>query len=227
MPAAERAAKEREAVARIARTSHVAYGAPVDADSAGTYFYQPATMQSAEGESGFESGYSKDYHNPPCFNLVFFHKQTGQAHLLLPHGRYLLAGVNSHEGRALPQRYPYLFYDIVKADTNHDGRLNHNDLHSLFVSDKAGRQLRQLTPDSLGLRGWRFFPNGSPGLLVELARPVKAGDHAGELNQDSPNTWLRFDLANLQAPPHPLLPPALNQVLTQQLIQAELKLPKQ
>ena len=50
----------------------------------------------------------------------------------------------------------YILYDVVSRDTDGDGRLTREDDKGLWISDLDGRQLTQITPDSLALSGFSF-----------------------------------------------------------------------
>ncbi|WP_157541227.1 hypothetical protein [Hymenobacter aerophilus] len=205
-PAAS-AAPDTAALRRARQQFRVHYNAPVDLDSSAFYCVPVSVLPLEAGgrdkllSSSSYDGYGSSSGNiiGTCYNVLFFEKETGRQRPLLPHSRFVLAEI--HDANEPDSPWPYLFYTIIKADTNRDGEQNPNDASCLFVSDRAGRQLHQLTPDSTQL-GSRYIIPKTSVLLVEV-RPDT--DHNGQFNNADVPYWLRFDLRNLGQPParHP------------------------
>ncbi|GAB5519622.1 MAG: hypothetical protein RhofKO_18730 [Rhodothermales bacterium] len=64
------------------------------------------------------------------------------------------------------QAYEYLLFEIALTDTNGDQRINAEDRMAYFLSDYSGRNLRQITPDSLTVeRHW--FSADDRGIFFE------------------------------------------------------------
>lgn len=196
-------AADTAAVRRAAREYRVHYNTPVDLDST-SYYYQPVSVvpveEATRSRTFSSSSYGSEYEEDTgiegtCFNLLFFQKASLQEHALLPHGRFVISEIDTDIKPDV--RWPFLFYTIIKADTNADGEQRQGDASALFVSDRSGRQLRQLTPDGTQLQRRYILPKSSL-LLVEV-RP--------DANKDTQFTyadgsyWLRFDLQTLTAPP--------------------------
>ncbi|WP_226266451.1 hypothetical protein [Hymenobacter pini] len=190
------------AVQRAAREYRVHYNTPVNLDSTG-YYYQPVSVvpmdEPTQSRTLSSSSYGSEYEENngiegTCFNLLFFQKTSLQEHALLPHGRFVISEIDMDSKPDV--RWPFLFYTIIKADTNADGEQRQDDATALFVSDRSGQQLRQLTPDGTQLQRRYILPRSSL-LLVEV-RP--------DANKDTQFTyadgsyWLRFDLHTLTTP---------------------------
>ena len=99
------------------------------------------------------------------WNIVFYDTRTGESHLLSETKRLLILSYSGNEpdkpAANLSQGKPLtnaaddlLYYSVVSDDFNHDGKLTSDDATYLFVSDKAGRHFRQLSPDSLHVSSW-------------------------------------------------------------------------
>lgn len=203
---AARAAPDTAALQRAAQQFRVHYNIPIDLDSSAFYCVPVSVVPLKTGRDKLFSsdsydGYASNSGNiiGTCYNVLFFEKETGQQRPLLPHSRFVLSEIVDANEPDAP--WPYLFYDIIKADTNRDGEQNTDDASSLFVSDRAGRQLRQLTPDSTQLGSRYIIPKSS--MLLVVVRPDT--DHNGQFTNADVPYWLRFDLRNLDQPPvrHP------------------------
>jgi hypothetical protein len=223
-PSAE-AAPDTAAVRKAAQQYRVHYNLPVDLDST-DYYYQPISVVAQDDNARttiLKSGsyYESEDSSPnnilgTCYNVVFFGKSAAPAgQALLPHGRFVITEID--DTRKPDSRWPYLFYTMLKADTNADGRQDQQDASALFVSDRSGRQLRQLTPDGTHLENRLILPNTSL-LLVEV-RPDTNHDRA--FTHADGTYWLRFDLRNLAVAPGRQPAPALTAALHQQMLERQ------
>lgn len=50
-----------------------------------------------------------------------------------------------------------LLYTLVDADTNQDGKVDVNDIKSLYISDASGREFKKLSQDSQELIDWNLI----------------------------------------------------------------------
>ncbi|SHL49008.1 hypothetical protein [Hymenobacter psychrotolerans] len=218
--AAETTPPDTAAVQKAAQEYRVHYNTPLSLDST-DFYYQPVSVvaQDAGGRSRIlsSSSYSSDSEGNSgiegtCYNVLFFQKSGRQEHALLPHGRFVITEIDAEKKPDV--RWPYLFYTFIKADTNADRDQDGEDASALFVSDRSGRQLRQLTPDGTRLESRSILPKTSI-LLVEVwpdTNKDRAFTHADG------TYWLRFDLANLTAPPVRQPTAALAEALHQQML---------
>lgn len=218
------AASDTAAVRKAAREFRVQYNQPQDLDST-DFYYQPISVVPLEADRGsrlLSSGsYDGEYEaranniEGTCYNLLFFQKSTLQEHALFPHGRFVIMRIDAD--KKPDARWPYLFYTIIKADTNADGEQNGEDASSLFVSDRSGRQVRQLTPNGTRLANRMILPETNI-MLVEV-QPDSDKDRA--FTHADGTYWLRFNLANLSAPPTRQPAPALSEALHQQMLERQ------
>ncbi|OON68814.1 hypothetical protein [Hymenobacter sp. CRA2] len=211
---------------KAAQEFRLEYSNPARLDSLSTYQYQLVGLAGQQGRSSsrldsYGSSYSSEsYESGSNFNIAFFHPDGTDAHLLLPHSRFR---ITDFDAKLWPQaRTPYLFYNIITADTNHDGRQDSDDAEALFASDREGRHLWQVTPDSTYLLSWKTL---EPHYLVVQLRFYSAR-FAHSSTADAIQ-WLRYDLRTLHAPPVPLLPAAMQKTLQQHLIDRRLQLPNE
>jgi hypothetical protein len=202
-PAGARAAPDTAAVRQAARQYRVQYNSPVDLDST-DFYYQPVSVVPLAGGRGSSilksSSYdsdasgSKDWGGGTCYNLLFFRKTTSEERMLLPHSRFDIIEID--DAKKPDARWPYLFYTILKADTNADGRQDQDDASALFVSDRSGQRLRQLTPDGTRLESRQLLPKTSL-LLVEVRTD---SNRDRKFSNADASYWLRFDLRDLRVP---------------------------
>lgn len=225
-PPAANAAPDTMALRRAAQQFRVHYNSPVDLDSTGFYYLPVSVVPLEKPDRGklFSSGSYDGYENGSgniegtCYNVLFFQKDTALQRVLLPHGRFVITEIDA--ARQPDARWPYLFYSLIKADTNHDGNQDADDASALFVSDRSGQQLQQLTPDGTQL-GSRFILPRTSLLLVEV-RPDT--DRNGQFSHADGPYWLRFDLRNLRTPPVRQPDAALAEALNQQMLRRQSRL---
>lgn len=59
----------------------------------------------------------------------------------------------------------YLYYNIIKDDYNNDGLFNNDDPSFLFISERSGANLKQISPDNLDLISWELLPKTNKLIL--------------------------------------------------------------
>lgn len=223
-PAAQ-AAPDTAAVRKAAQQYRVHYNLPVSLDST-DYYYQPVSVVAQDDSRASRLLKSGSYYEGEssasnrilgtCYNVLFFRRSSAQAQqALLPHGRFVITEID--DAKKPDSRWPYLFYTMLKADTNADGHQDQDDASALFVSDRGGLQLRQLTPDATRLENRLLLPDSNL-LLVEV-RPDT--NHDQKFTSADGTYWLRFDLRNLAVPPVRQPSSALANTLHQQMLERQ------
>lgn len=215
-------------IRQTAQSFRVQYQPPVPIDSS-QYVYQPIMVVqlpsnrpliNMKGGLSTSSRSTSNYDSArgPVFNLLFYHLPTGRTHLLFPSGDYRIEQV---EANVHPVRqWPYIFYQVIPNDRDQNGELTAADGRVLFVSDKAGENLHQLTPDSARLERWQLVP-GTTMLLAELRYD---SDHDGQFTIADSNYWLRCDLRAPQTPPLPFAPDSLSTEVQLQMLRRQSRL---
>src|SRR5258705_294707 len=56
--------------------------------------------------------------------------------------------------------------DKLKLDFNKDGKLNSDDPNYLFISDKAGRHFKQISPENMNLNSWETIKETNKILMM-------------------------------------------------------------
>lgn len=211
-------------IRQAAQTYRVQYAAPVPLDS-GRYVYQPIMAVRTEKQERplidlkgdvppTYASTNYDSARGPVFNLLFYHVPTGRTHLLLGNGGYRIEKV-------VTDYYPNLFYQIITTDRNNDGELTGVDGRILFISNRAGHDLHQLTPDSTRLESWKLIPN-TKTILAELRYD---SNRDGQFDATDQTYWLRYPLSAQQTPTPPVfVPDSLAQVIQQQMLYRQSRL---
>jgi hypothetical protein len=93
------------------------------------------------------------------WNLIFLNGRTNERYLLSEQKmiiqNYDLNFVgNADTGIETGKRY--IFYEIINDDHNKDRELNLEDPTYLFLTNKEGKQLRQISPTGYDLNNWRY-----------------------------------------------------------------------
>jgi len=204
-PTADPAARARPdslAIQRTAQSFRVQYQPPKPIDST-QYLYQPLMVVQLPSNrplinikdglsTSSQSATNYDSARGPVFNLLFYHVPTGRTHLLFSNGEFRIEEVDAN--RMPVRQWPYIFYQVIPADHNQDGELTPADGRVLFVSNKAGEELHQLTPDSARVERWQLV-TGTSLLLAELRYD---SDRNGQFSDADANYWVRCDLRDPQ-----------------------------
>lgn len=137
------------------------------------------------------------------WNIAFYNPGTGEYHLLDESRKFVIYSFgstspsgNSHGYQAggSPQSIAHndslLYYSVVSLDYNKDGALNPKDPTYLFVSDRAGRKFRQISPEGFDVTDWRSLP-GTAKILLTGRKDDNADNR---FNSDDEAIPLVFDL---------------------------------
>lgn len=65
-----------------------------------------------------------------------------------------------------PKKPDHIFYNIRSKDYNKDKLLNEKDPVYLFVSDKSGKKLRQISPADYDLNSWKYIQSSHKVIMT-------------------------------------------------------------
>jgi hypothetical protein len=126
------------------------------------------------GETGrsSESG-SSDYSSSSVptsdfWNIVFYNSKTNDYHLLSEKKMLIVRYVNKY-GENVPKTkttQQQIFYTIITDDADKDNKLTRFDPSYLFVSDKEGNNLRQLSPKGYTLDRWDYIAASNKIVMI-------------------------------------------------------------
>jgi hypothetical protein len=103
------------------------------------------------------------------WNVAFHNTKTRDYHLLSDRKMIirnidLICGSNDPGDHC--QGSNYIFYTITTDDLNKDKKLTGEDPEYLFVSDKQGKNFRQISPPNTHLRNWKFLKKSNELILT-------------------------------------------------------------
>lgn len=101
---------------------------------------------------------SKSY-GSSIWNIVFLNSKTNEYHLLADNKMIIKSysvdyNTSSYKNRV--ETSGYIFYSITSDDFNSDNNLTDSDPDYLFVSDKEGKNLKQISPKNSNLHSWEY-----------------------------------------------------------------------
>ncbi|WP_293874907.1 hypothetical protein [Flavobacterium sp.] len=85
-----------------------------------------------------------------------------------------------------------LVYSLVDKDTNNDGKLDNNDIKSLYISTISGQEFAKLTPDFQELIDWKIIE--SKGILY--FRTIEDTNKNGEFDKKDKVYYYCLNLLN-------------------------------
>jgi hypothetical protein len=137
-----------------------------EVDGSGILMF-PLTMGESERD-----GSSMSYKEMPgnsCWNIIFLNSKTNAYHLL-SNRKMLINNYDFKFGSSIQENLPktsqYLFYEITTDDYNNDKKLTAQDPEYLFVSDKEGKNFRQISPAHFNLLNWQFLQSVNKVILT-------------------------------------------------------------
>lgn len=176
--------------------------APVLIDSS-EYVMYPLSLSEivleTEGEYGSSSSRETTY-----WNILFYNPRNNQYHLLSNRKLFIQSFTGQESGslsgglsRGSIRVYAadkLLYFSIVTTDFNHDGQLTSADPTYLFTSDKAGKNFRQISPDSLHVAGWEV-QQSTGNVLIQM---VQDSNHDRKFGDEDESIPYVYNLANKQ-----------------------------
>ena len=110
----------------------------------------------------------KNMPNGANWNIAFYNSKTAAYHLLSEkkmliqsfENKYLNTNENRNESKK------YIFYNIITDDTNGDKFFSNEDASYLFISDKTGKNLKQISPANYDLQSWSFINSSNKIIMV-------------------------------------------------------------
>jgi hypothetical protein len=95
------------------------------------------------------------------WNIAFYNTDNGTYHLLDDTRKMIVNTFNENNLESTPALNNYIFYTLTITDFNKDGDLTNEDPEYLFVSDKNGENLLQLSPNNAKVINWQVIPNST------------------------------------------------------------------
>jgi hypothetical protein len=155
------------------------------------YLMIPVTLPEQNKDKGIDLSLSRSYErNNPLYNLIFYRKQDGEAHLLLKK-KAIITSFDLLEVKATnkPTTRVWL-YRIIDQDTNTDKKLNSEDATIGYLSDLSGKNLQQITPNDTRIISWVVVPSQNAIFL----KIIKDSDNDKKFTQEDKINFVRVNL---------------------------------
>ncbi|MGV4413894.1 hypothetical protein [Chryseobacterium sp. T1] len=129
----------------------------IEIDSTGILMFP---LEMSENKNRDKSYSYKEMPNNGFWNILFLNSSTNDYHLLTDK-KILIVEYDYKYGREdgvkFSKNLPYIFYNVRTNDYNKDKLLNEKDPVYLFISDKAGKNFRQISPDNYSVNSWKYI----------------------------------------------------------------------
>lgn len=197
-------------------------GNPVLIDSS-DYVMYPLSLNELVTEEKDEYGSSSYGRATTYWNILFYNPRSNQSHLLTSQKLLIASYAGQNSSNSSDSEGPHtnslrvyaadklLYFSAITTDFNHDGQLTDTDPTYLFTSDKAGKNFRQISPDSLHVTGWDIQRNTGK-ILLQTTQDSNHDRRFGDGDESIPYV---YDVA-AQQPAHRVFSPALMDKLSTQ-----------
>jgi hypothetical protein len=158
-------------------SGQIIFAQPQIIDSSHIVIY-PLILEKESYSSGYSS--SSGGQRTAFWNLIFYNTETGSQRLLTNDKRLMIYSINfappssssnsvynSTNGINIFEEN--IFYSAVGNDYNANGQLDDDDPTYLYVSNRDGSGLRQISPDHYNISSWEFV-KGSSKIIMEAQR---------------------------------------------------------
>lgn len=155
------------------------------------YLMIPVNLPDQDKDKESNSGYSRDYKRENLlYNIIFYHKQNGDAHLLLKK-KAIINSFDLLEIKTADKVSTRLWlYKIFDQDTNGDKKLDYKDASIGYVSDLSGKNLQQITPNNTQLINWVIVKSQNAIFLKIL----KNSDNDNKFTEADKTNFVRVSL---------------------------------
>ncbi|RCJ25457.1 hypothetical protein A6S26_16940 [Nostoc sp. ATCC 43529] len=158
-PEVTRNGEQAKATDKPKPESNIIYGDLIIKEQS-DYLMIPVNLPDQDGEKGGNLSLSRSYEKSNnLYNIVFYRKQDGEAHLLL-NKKAVINSFELLEVKAANKPITRLWlYKIIDQDTNADKKINTNDAIVGYISDLSGKNLQQITPNNTQIINWVILPS--------------------------------------------------------------------
>ncbi len=156
------------------------------------YLMVPVTLPDQNTDKGIDLSLSRSYErkNQLLYNLIFYGKQNGEAHLLL-NKKAIITSFDLLEVKAAEKPTTRVWlYRIIDQDTNTDKKLNSEDATIGYLSDLSGKNLQQITPNNTRIISWVVVPSQNAIFL----KIIKDSDNDKNFTAEDKTNFVRVNL---------------------------------
>ncbi|MFW9260619.1 hypothetical protein [Nostoc sp. CALU 546] len=155
------------------------------------YLMIPVTVAEQNEDKGIDLKLSRSYErNNQLYNIIFYRKQDGEAHLLL-NKKAIITSFDLLEVKAANKPTTrFWLYRIVDQDTNTDKTLSSEDATIGYLSDLSGKNLQQITPNNTRIISWVVVPSQNAIFL----KIIKDSDNNKKFTAEDKTNFVRVNL---------------------------------
>ncbi|MBG1244806.1 hypothetical protein [Nostoc sp. NZL] len=155
------------------------------------YLMIPVSLAEQNEDKGIDLKLSRSYErNNQLYNIIFYQKQDGEAHLLL-NKKAIITSFDLLEVKAANKPITRVWlYRIVDQDTNTDKKLSSEDATIGYLSDLSGKNLQQITPNNTRIISWVVVPSQNAIFL----KIIKDSDNNKKFTAEDKTNFVRVNL---------------------------------
>lgn len=155
------------------------------------YLMIPVLLAEQNKDKGIDLNFSRSYErNNQLYNIIFYRKQDGAAHLLL-NKKAIITSFDLLEVKAAdkPPTRVWL-YRILDKDTNGDKKINAEDATIGYLSNLSGKDLQQITPNNTRVINWVVVPSQN-AIFIKI---IKDSDNDKKFTQQDNTNFVKVNL---------------------------------
>ncbi|MGF1987508.1 MAG: hypothetical protein RMY62_006555 [Nostoc sp. ZfuVER08] len=158
-PEVTRNGEQAKATDQTKSESNIIYGNLIIKEQS-DYLMIPVNFTDQDRNQDNNLSVSRSYgKSSSLYNIVFYRKQDGEAHLLL-NKKALINSFDFLEVKTTNQTVTRIWlYKIIDQDTNGDKKINTDDAIVGYISDLSGKNLQQITPNNTQVLNWVVVPS--------------------------------------------------------------------
>ncbi|UFH33918.1 hypothetical protein LNP04_09535 [Chryseobacterium sp. C-71] len=135
-------------------------------DSTGVLIFPLEMGQNKRNDNSY--GY-KEMPENQYWNILFLNSNTNEYHLLTEEKVVVLNydfNYNAEDGRGKTKNAKHIFYNIRSKDYNKDKMITDDDPVYLYVSDRFGKNFRQISPLDYSLNYWEYIESSNKVIMT-------------------------------------------------------------
>lgn len=170
-------------------------------DSSGVLMF-PLSMGETEKRG---KSYYKDIPYSSHWNIIFYNRHSNEYYLLSDSLKMVInryGQLKNSDDYEETGSASHLFFHIRVNDQNNDKKLTDDDPEYLFVSDKLGKNLRQISPNGNSVYSWRLL--GKSEVVVMIV--IRDSNKDNKFDEEDEKAAYRFNLRTDSNPTEIFLP---------------------
>ncbi|MFN6561162.1 MAG: hypothetical protein RMY28_015420 [Nostoc sp. ChiSLP01] len=189
-PEVTRNGEQAKATDKPKPESNIIYGDLVIKEQS-DYLMIPVNLPDQDREKQNNLSLSRSYERSNnLYNIIFYNKQDGEAHLLL-NKKAVINSFELLEVKAANKPITRIWlYKIIDQDTNADKKINGDDAIVGYISDLSGKNLQQITPNNTQIINWILLPSQNAIFL----KIIKDSNNDKKFNGEDNTNFVRVNL---------------------------------